>query len=111
MISVSDYESGYPEYMKESLMKVASTRSERLGKKYTPMTPEERQKVLEDYHPDWKMDQKRELKIGHNKGLLMPHEVVDQLEAHSIVDTSEIDLDKIDYDVDILIIGAGGGQV
>jgi len=108
LISVSDYESGYPEYMRESLEKVAATRAGRVGKRFTPMTAEERQKVLEDYHPDWKMDQKRELKVGHNKGQLMPHEMVDQLEAHSIVDTSKINLDKIDYDVDILIIGAGG---
>jgi succinate dehydrogenase / fumarate reductase flavoprotein subunit len=72
------------------------------------MTPEERQKVLEDFHPDWKMDQKRELKVGHNKGEFMPHEMVDQLEAHSIINPEDIDLTKIDYDVDILIIGAGG---
>jgi succinate dehydrogenase / fumarate reductase flavoprotein subunit len=72
------------------------------------MTPDERQKVLENFHPDWKMEQKRALKVGHNKGSIMPHEMVDQLEAHSIIDTSKIDLSKIDYDVDILIIGAGG---
>ena len=73
MISVSDYESGYPEYMKESLEKVKQTRAGRVGKSYTPMTADERQQVLEEHHPDWKMDQKRELKVGHNKGLLMPH--------------------------------------
>lgn len=105
---MNDYESGYPEYMKETLKKVEETRATRIGKRYPPMTADERQKVLEDYHPDWRMDQKRELKVGHNKGLLMPHEVADQLEAHSIVDPSEINLDNIDYDVDVLIIGAGG---
>jgi len=105
---MSDHESGYPEYMAESLAKVADSRAERVGKRYRPMTAEERQKVLEDFHPDWKMDQKRELKVGHNKGDLMPHEVVDQIEAHSIISKKDIDLSKIDYDVDILIIGAGG---
>ena len=108
MISVSDYDSGYPDYMQESLKKVAASRMDRIGKRHPSMTPEERQEVLEQYHPDWKMDQKRELKVGQNKGDTMPHEVVDILEAHSIVDTSEIDLSNIDYDVDILIIGAGG---
>ena len=108
MISVSDYDSGYPDYMQESLKKVAASRMDRIGKRHPSMTPEERQEVLEKYHPDWKMDQKRELKVGQNKGDTMPHEVVDILEAHSIVDTSEIDLSNIDYDVDILIIGAGG---
>ena len=82
---MSDYESGYPEYMVESLAKVAASRTDRVGKRYSPMTAEERQKVLEDFHPDWKMDQKRELKVGHNKGDLMPHEVVNKIEAHSII--------------------------
>ena len=108
MISVSNYDSGYPDYMQESLKKVAASRADRIGKRHPSMTPEERQQVLENYHPDWKMEQKRALKVGQNKGSVMPHEMVDQLEAHSIVDTSLIDLSKIDYDVDILIIGAGG---
>jgi succinate dehydrogenase / fumarate reductase flavoprotein subunit len=94
--------------MQKSLKKVAETRAERIGKRHPSMTPEERQKVLEDYHPDWKMDQKRELKVGHNKGLLMPHEMANQLEAHSIIDTTQIELSKIDFDIDVLIIGAGG---
>jgi len=94
--------------MQESLKKVAASRADRIGKRHPSMTPEERQQVLENYHPDWKMEQKRALKVGQNKGSVMPHEMVDQLEAHSIVDTSLIDLSKIDYDVDILIIGAGG---
>ena len=105
---MSDYESGYPEYMAESLAKVVATRPGRVGKRFEPMTAEERQKVLEDFHPDWKMDQKRKLKLGHNKGELMPHEMIDQLEAHSIINPKDIDLSKIDYDVDVLIIGAGG---
>ena len=42
------------------------------------MTADERQKVLEDFHPDWRMDKKRKLKVGHNKGELMPHEMIDQ---------------------------------
>jgi succinate dehydrogenase / fumarate reductase flavoprotein subunit len=105
---MSEYDSGYPEYMQKSLQKVAATRAGRVGKRYTPMTAEERQMVLEKYHPDWKMDQKRKLRVGHNKGEVMPHEVIDQIEAHSIINPSKISLAKIDYDIDILIIGAGG---
>ena len=105
---MSDYESGYPEYMAESLAKVVASRASRVGKRVEPMTADERQKVLEDFHPDWKMDMKRELKLGHNKGELMPHEMIDQLEAHSIINPKDIDLSRIDYDVDVLIIGAGG---
>ncbi|TRO54229.1 FAD-binding protein, partial [Candidatus Bathyarchaeota archaeon] len=105
---MSDYTSGYPEYMHESLKKVAALRPERIGKHFRSMTADEKQQILKDYHPDWKMDQKRELKIGSSKGQLMPHEVANILEAHSIIRSKDIDLKKIDYDVDILIIGAGG---
>jgi len=105
---VSDYVSGYPDYMQESLRRVEETREERIGKRFPPMTPEERQRILEEYHPDWRMDQKRRLRVGPDKGLLMPHEVADILEAHSMVDPSAIDLGDVEFDVDVLVIGAGG---
>jgi succinate dehydrogenase/fumarate reductase flavoprotein subunit len=105
---MSDYTSGYPDYMRESLKNVAATRSGRIGKHFRSMTADEKQQILKDYHPDWKMDQKRELKLGSSKGQLMPHEVVNIIEAHSIISPKDIDLNKIDYDVEILIIGAGG---
>jgi len=105
---MSDIESGYPEYMKDSLQKVVDTRPGRVGKSFPAMTADEKDKILRDYHPDWKMDQKRELKIGPAKGSMMPHEVVDILEAHISIKPEDIDLANIDYDVDILVIGAGG---
>ena len=38
---------------------------------------------------------------------MAPHEVVDLLESYPVVEPEEIDLSKIDYDVDILIVGGG----
>ena len=105
---MSDFESGYPEYMQDSLKKVVATRPGRVGKSFPSMTADEKDAILRDYHPDWRMDQKRELKVGPEKGALMPHEVVDILEAHSIIKPEDIDLESIDYDVDVLVIGAGG---
>ncbi len=105
---MSDYQSGYPDNMQESLRKVAETRKSRINKSFRAMTADEKNKILHDYHPDWKMNQKRELKIGPSKGQIMPHEVADILEAHSVINPDDIDLNNIDYDVDILIIGAGG---
>ncbi len=105
---MSDYTSGYPDYMRESLSKVAASRAGRIGKHFRSMTADEKQQILKDYHPDWKMDQKRQLGLGSSKGQLMPHEVANIIEAHSIIGPKDIDLKKIDYDVDILIIGAGG---
>jgi succinate dehydrogenase / fumarate reductase flavoprotein subunit len=100
--------SGYPESMQESLHLVEKTRSGRVGKALPEMTADEKEKVLQDWHPDFISDQKRALKIGPSKGMLMPHEVADNLEAHTIIKPSDIDLSNIDYDVDVLIIGAGG---
>jgi len=100
--------SGYPESMQESLRLVEKTRPGRVGKALPEMTADEKDKVLRDWHPDFKSDQKRALKIGPCKGMLMPHEVADNLEAHTIIKSEDIDLSNIDYDVDVLIIGAGG---
>lgn len=105
---MTEYKSGYPEYMQESIRKVEATRMDRVGKSFPAMSAEEKQDILRRFHPDWKMDQKRTLKIGHSKGQLMPHEVADVLEAHSMIDPDMIDLTKLDYDVDVLVIGAGG---
>ncbi|MEE8354741.1 MAG: FAD-dependent oxidoreductase [Candidatus Bathyarchaeia archaeon] len=100
--------SGYPESMQDSLRLVEKTRPGRVGKALPEMTADEKDKVLQDWHPDFKSDQKRALKIGPSKGMLMPHEVADNLEAHTIIKPGDIDLSNIDYDVDVLIIGAGG---
>ena len=100
--------SGYPESMQESLRLVEKTRPDRVGKALPEMTADEKEKILQDWHPDFKSDQKRALKIGPSKGMLMPHEVADNLEAHTIIKPGDIDLSNIDYDVDVLIIGAGG---
>jgi len=103
---------GYPEGMRESIELVEKTREERLKHPYKEtfdfLTLEEREEVLQNHHPDYKREMKRALKIGPNKGDLVPHEVADILEAHSPVNPKDIDLTDIDYESDILIIGSGG---
>ncbi len=100
--------SGYPEYMQGSIKLVEEKRPERIGKHYTPMAPEERQAILREWHPDFKMDQKRKLSVGPSAGELMPHEVADILEAHPAIKPGDIDLSDVAYDLDVLLIGAGG---
>ncbi len=100
--------SGYPEYMQGYLKLVETTRPDRVGKALRAMTADEKEQILRDWHPDYKMDQKRELKIGSSAGELMPHEVVNNLEAHPIISPGDIDLSNVTYDVDVLVIGAGG---
>ena len=100
--------SGYPEYMQESLRKVEETRSRRLKATFPAMTAEEKEAVLREYHPDWKVEQKRAIHFGPSAGALMPHEVADILEAHPSIKPSDVDLNYVVHDVDIMIIGAGG---
>jgi succinate dehydrogenase/fumarate reductase flavoprotein subunit len=99
---------GYTEEMRESIEIVEKTRDERMKKRFPAMSLEEREEVLSKYHPDYKPDKKRAVKVGPNKGDLAPHEVVDLLEAYPLLDPKDIDLKTVDFDVDLLIIGGGG---
>lgn len=103
---------GYTESIRESIEPVEKTRDERLKHPYKEtyrfLSLEEREELLQKFHPDYKKEMKRALKIGPNKGDFVSHEVADMLEAHPLVNPEEIDLSHIDYDVDVLIIGSGG---
>jgi succinate dehydrogenase/fumarate reductase flavoprotein subunit len=104
----------YPEYMRPSLEKVTQTRNKRFelaksGKPvYPPMSAEERDEVLKKFHPDYKPDARRKIRIGPNKGELLTTEVADMLESHSRIKPGMFDLTRPDYETDILIIGGGG---
>jgi len=99
---------GYPDNMRESIALVEETRDRRLKEKVELMSLEEREDILLKYHPDYKPSGKRPVKIGPNKGDLMPHEVVELLETEPLINPGDIDLSQIDFDLDILIIGGGG---
>ncbi len=99
---------GYTPYMKELIQKVEATRDKRVDQDFPRMTPEEKEEVLQNYHPDYIEDQFREIKVGPNRGDRAPHEVADILEAYPRLNPDNIDLAQIDYDVDALIIGGGG---
>ncbi|MCF7792947.1 MAG: FAD-dependent oxidoreductase [Candidatus Cloacimonetes bacterium] len=104
----------YPKYMMESIKMVEKTRPKRLelakklGKEVFPgMTEQERKEVLDKYHPDYQSDALRELRIGPNKGEKMVNEVVDIMESYPRNHPDTFDLDKIEIETDVLIIGAG----
>jgi len=99
---------GYPDYMKKLIEKVEETRDRRLREEYRRVTPEEKEELLRKWHPDYRPEGKRPLKVGPSKGLIVPHEVANLIEAYPLIDPRQIDLSRVDYDVDILIIGGGG---
>ncbi len=104
----------YPEYMQESIKKVERTRPERLklarsGKPvFTPMSDKERERILSQFHPDYKEGSKRVISVGPNKGELMTYQVADMLESHPRIDINDFTLKEPEYTTDVLIIGGGG---
>ena len=99
---------GYPDYMMKSIRLVEKKREENMSKPVKAMSMNAREEVLNKYHPDYRKDTKRELKVGINKGTILYNGIVDLLEARTVIDPKDVDLSKIDYDIDLLIIGGGG---
>ena len=98
----------YPAYMEESIRKVEATREKRLKETFPRLSDKEKTPLLQKYHPDYVDGSMRQLLLGPNKGDYTPNEVAELLEGNSRINPDKIDLNKIDYDVDVLVIGAGG---
>ena len=98
----------YENYMLESIKKVEVSRAKRLNETYSRLTAEEIKKVLNSYHPDYKKECKCKFKFGVSKGENAPKEFIDLIEAQPLIIPERFDLNKIDYDTDVLIIGGGG---
>jgi succinate dehydrogenase/fumarate reductase flavoprotein subunit len=102
----------YPEELKQLIKVVESTRAERVERKKRNeeipfLSLDERTEMLQ-HHPDVKEEGRRELKVGPSKGYRIAHEMADVLEAKSRVNPADINLDKVDFETDILVIGGGG---
>lgn len=96
-----------PEMM-ESVKKVEATRDSRMGMEPRRMTADEKDALLKAFHPDYREDAFEEIKVGPNKGQKAPAELVHLLHSNSRLLSDKVDIEKIDYDVDVLIIGGGG---
>ncbi|MBI5683308.1 MAG: FAD-binding protein [Deltaproteobacteria bacterium] len=106
--------SGYTPELKELIKKVEATRPARVerarkNQHFTALTMEQRKEWLNKYHPDYKSDGRRPVKVGSNKGDVFPEEVCVLLESKSRINPKAIDLTKVDYETDVLVIGGGGG--
>ena len=103
----------YTPEMKELIKKVEATRPQRLemarnNEHFPDLSLEERENLLKQFHPDYMEAGRREVKVGPNKGDIFPEEVVDLLESKSRIDPRSVDLSKIDFETDLLVIGGGG---
>ncbi len=100
---------GYEGTLKESVLRLESTREKRFNQDIPILTLSEKENLIRNYHPDYRANVKREILVGVDKGMLMANEVCDQLEAMSFVDPDQINLNDVKISKDVLIIGGGGG--
>ena len=99
----------YPAEMQRSVDKVNATRLRRIKQEVGRLSAEEKAVLLKAYHPDFRPTGMREIGLGPNRGDRAVNEFVDILEAHSRIDPDKIDLGLVDRDVEVLVIGSGGG--
>ncbi len=101
--------SGYPPELRKLIKRVEETRRDRI--KAPPprrLTLDERDSLVKAWHPDYKPELKRPLRMGPCKGMVVYSAIADLLESWPLVMPNALDLSRIDYDVDVLIIGSGG---
>lgn len=98
----------YPPELKESLARVEATREKRLVQEFPAMSPEEKEKLVRGFHPDYQPTAMRAVGVGPNKGEKMPVELCDLLEARSKVEPGLVDLGRVEDEADVLVIGGGG---
>ncbi len=103
----------YTEELKQLIKRVEATRPARVEKKKRGeeiplLSLKEREERLKKYHPDFKEGSRREIRVGPSKGYSISPEIVNLLEAKSRVNPDTIDLRKIAYETDVLVIGGGG---
>jgi succinate dehydrogenase/fumarate reductase flavoprotein subunit len=99
--------------LKQLIKRVEQTRPNRLAQKkegweFPSISLAEKENRLRMFHPSYKEGSLRELRVGPSKGYGVPPEICEILEAWSRVDPDAIDLSKIAFETDVLIIGGGG---
>ena len=92
----------------ESMKRVEAARAANATLEPRRMTAEEKDALLETYHPDYKKSEFAALRVGVNRGDAVPHELAALLEGRSRVDPAAVDLTRCDYETDVLVIGGGG---
>jgi len=98
----------YPEQLHASLNAVVASRTQRLGQQIPKLDLAGKQSLLERYHPDFKAEESREIRVGPSRGERAPKELAAILESRSVLDPDLIDLRVPDKEVDVLVIGGGG---
>lgn len=108
----------FPEAIRDSARFVYKTQEDRLaalrrGEHYPSLSLSDRRAWLEEFHPDYRADSCRPLRLGPNKGDLVPCELADLLESWPRASVTRLngtlsEKNKADFYADVLVIGGGG---
>ena len=98
----------YPEKFQASLAAVLASRPGRLLLRIPKLDLAGKQNLLERHHPDFKVEESREIRVGPCRGERLPKELAAVLESRSALDPDSVDLNCPDVEVDVLVIGGGG---
>ncbi|MBL7065568.1 MAG: FAD-dependent oxidoreductase [Anaerolineae bacterium] len=99
--------SGYPPEMLTSIRKVEATRARRIRETFPAMSMEERDAILEAFHPDYKEETFHAIRVGVSKGQRMPIELADIVEGRPHISPG-FSLSAPAASTDVLVIGGGG---
>jgi len=97
----------YTPEIHELIKFVEATRPQRVKQTFPSMPLEERQTLLNSFHPDFLDEGMRPIRVGNAKGNRMPNELADVLEGRPHLPAS-FDLSQPEIETDVLIIGGGG---
>ncbi|UCE07662.1 MAG: FAD-binding protein, partial [bacterium] len=103
----------YTPELKNYIKVVEKTRPARVvrkkrGDEFPAIPVDQRQDILQKYHPDFIAGTRRKIKVGPSKGYAISNEYVDILETKSRVNPDSVNLNEITMETDVLIIGGGG---
>jgi succinate dehydrogenase / fumarate reductase flavoprotein subunit len=101
----------YSNEFQGSLEKIEASRNRRRREAFPRLNLAEKSVLLETYHPDFRIAEKREIQVGPTRGGMAPRELVDLLESPSRLIPEAIDLTKVAHKTDVLVIGGGGAGV
>ena len=99
--------SGYPHEMQDSIRKVEVTRARRIKETFPAMSMEEREAILEAFHPDYKEETFQAIRVGVSKGQRMPIELARIVEGRPHIEP-DFDLSSPAAETDVLVVGGGG---
>src|SRR5581483_7390537 len=93
--------------LEESKERANQSREKRRNETWPLLSPQEKERLVREFHPDYKKEAYRTIRVGPNRGEQTVHELADLLEGESPITAEAVALSPR-HQVDILIIGGGG---